>query len=208
MLEKLPQVSPLNPKKWDKRLKQVIRDTKGAPINVHQLMAHNPTLLTAWWSFRNHSIRGGTLGKRLGELVILRVAVHMQAWYEWASHVDRALACGLSIDDIQRVLNHDLTKGWQSADASLLKAVDELINSHSLSKKTQTQLAENFSVAQVMDIMAIQGMYVILACMIKTWGLTLDQEVQNRIAQQANDYDFMLAAQKFSADNKSAFWSQ
>ncbi|MDG1323338.1 MAG: carboxymuconolactone decarboxylase family protein, partial [Porticoccaceae bacterium] len=106
MSNKLTQVKPLATQHWDKALTKVIEDTKGAPLHVHQLMANNPKLLDAWWDFRNHSVEGGTLGKRAGELVILRVAVHMQAWYEWGSHVDRALTCGLSIDEINRVLSH------------------------------------------------------------------------------------------------------
>ena len=50
-----------------------------------------------------------------------------------------------------------------------------------------------------MDIIAIQGMYVILACMIKSWGLTLDHEVQERIALQASERDFIAAAARFKA---------
>ena len=100
---KLQALEPLATQYWDQALDKVMADTKGAPIHVHQLMAHNPKLLEAWWDFRNHCVEGGTLGNRAGELVILRVAVHMQAWYEWGSHVDRALVCGLTIDEINQV---------------------------------------------------------------------------------------------------------
>jgi len=170
---------------------------KGAPINVHQLMANNPTLLKAWWDFRNYSVTGGTLGKRGGELVILRVAVHMETWYEWGSHVDRALTCGLSIDEINRVLKPSTFEHWQANDACILRAVDELIEKHCLSAQVQIDLAQHFSSAQVMDIIAIHGMYVILACMIKSWGLTLDDAVQARIQEQANEHDFVAMAKDF-----------
>ena len=91
MSEKPLKTQPLPSEHWDKTLEPIIAGTNGGPINVHKLMANNPALLKAWWDFRNHSVEGGTLGKRSGELVILRVAVHMQAWYEWGSHVDRGL---------------------------------------------------------------------------------------------------------------------
>ena len=199
MSKKLPKVSPLALQHWDKKLDQIAEDTRGAPINVHQLMANNPSLLKAWWNFRNHAVEGGTLGKRAGELVILRVAVHMQAWYEWGSHVDRALACGLTIDEINHVLSYSTAEGWGATDAVLLRAVDDLIAHHCLTEQIQTQLAQHFSTEQVMDIIAIQGMYVILACMIKSWGLTLDQQVQERIAEQASESDFIAAAALFKA---------
>jgi len=172
----------------------------GAPIHVHQLMANNPALLKAWWNFRNYSVEGGTLGKRGGELVILRVAVHMQAWYEWGSHVDRALACDLSIEEINHVLVRSTSEPWHASDACILLAVDELIENHCLSAKTQIDLAQHFSSAQVMDIIAIHGMYVILACMIKSWGLTLDDSVQARIKEQASEHGFLLLAAQFKAD--------
>jgi hypothetical protein len=43
-----------------------------------------------------------------------------------------------------------------------------------LSPGTHTALREYFSVQQVMDIMAIHGMYVNLGCMVNPWGLELD----------------------------------
>ena len=199
MSKKLSQVEPLATQHWDKALAKVIEDTKGAPLHVHQLMANNPKLLDAWWDFRNHSVEGGTLGKRAGELVILRVAVHMQAWYEWGSHVDRALTCGLSIDEINHVLSHSTEVGWPPADAALLEAVDELVSHHCISEKLQVQLAKHFNTAQLMDLIAIQGMYVILACMIKSWGLTLDPQVHDRIADHTNERDFVVAAARFKA---------
>jgi 4-carboxymuconolactone decarboxylase len=197
MPTKPPKMFPLAPQHWDKELDQIVEDTKSAPINVHQLMANNPSLLKAWWDFRNHAVRGGTLGKRAGELVILRVAVHMQAWYEWASHVDRALACGLTIDEINQVLSYSTAQGWPAADAVLLRAVDDLIAHHCLTEQIQIELALYFSTEQVMDIIAIHGMYVILACMIKSWDLPLDQPVLERIAGQASERDFITAATRF-----------
>ncbi|MEJ6479496.1 MAG: carboxymuconolactone decarboxylase family protein [Octadecabacter sp.] len=73
-------VSPLPVDQWDIELAQVSANMNHAPMNVHKLMARNPQLVAAWWDFRNHSVSGGTLGPRLGELVILRVSVHLGAW--------------------------------------------------------------------------------------------------------------------------------
>jgi alkylhydroperoxidase family enzyme len=202
MTKEPPECAPLHPASWNKDLENIIRDTQGAPINVHQLMANNPDLLRAWWDFRNHSVSGGTLGNRAGELVILRVAVHMGAWYEWASHVDRGLKSGLAIEEIERVLHHTLPTQLPPADAILLGAVDDLINHHCLLTSTQAELAHYFSVQQIMDIMAIQGMYVILACMIKTWGLPLDADVQARVSQHTSEKLFLQSAARFKCENR------
>lgn len=189
---------PLDVADWDSSLQFIIEDMNGLPLNVHKLMAHNPTLLAAWWNFRNYSVNGGTLGARLGELVILRVGVSLNAWYEWASHVDRSLKCGLSLDEINSVLSKEIGAHWAADEASLLQAVDELLESQQISSATLAKLSSHFSNAQVMDIMAIHGMYIILGCMIKTWGLTLDPAVLERIQNKASPEQFASAAATFS----------
>ena len=155
-------IGPLAVSDWDSSLSFIVDDMNGRPINVHSLMAHHPELLKAWWSFRNYSVNGGELGKRKAELVILRVAVHMKAWYEWGSHVERSLACGISMDEIDRVKILSASIEWEPSEAILLRAVDELIAAHGLSPDTHASLRDHYSVQQVMDIMAIHGMWICL----------------------------------------------
>ena len=191
-------LAPLPVEQWSGGIQSVLADMQGAPLNVHKLMAHNPALLKAWWSFRNHSVNGGTLGRRLGEFVILRVSLHLGAWYEWASHVDRSLRIGVTREEIQRIAVRETRPGWPDMEAVLLEAVDDLMEMRRLSADTQKQLAQHFSDAQVLDIIAIQGMYVILGNMILSWGLELDTTVKEKIADTTNREEFLLSAQAFS----------
>ncbi len=175
------KVTPLPMTDWDPSLAQVIDDMHGQPLNVHALMAHHPELLKAWWNFRNHTVAGGALGRRSGELVILRVAVQLKSWYEWASHVARALDCGLSLAEIERVSLGPQAPGWEDADALLLQAVDELLSGHAIAAGTLAKLSSHFDTRQIMDLIAIQGMYVILGGMLNTWGLELDERVRENL---------------------------
>ena len=130
-------------------------------------------------------------------------AVHMGAWYEWASHVDRGLKSGLATEEIERVLHHTLPTQLPPADAILLGAVDDLINHHCLLlTSTQAELAHYFSIQQIMDITAVQGMYLILACMIKTWGLPVDADVQVRVSQHTSKKIFLQSAARFKSENR------
>ncbi|MGO1119984.1 carboxymuconolactone decarboxylase family protein [Rhodovibrionaceae bacterium A322] len=199
-----PALSPLPVEDWDPLLDQVSADMGGKPINVHKLMAHNPQLLQAWWNFRNYSVNGGALGNRLGELVILRVGVSLGAWYEWSSHVDRSLRCGLSLGEINRVLERKIGPDWSAQEACLLQAVDELRADQKLSDAIRISLSEHFTVPQILDIIAIHGMYVILGCMIKTWGLELDDSVKARIDDHTKEDDFDKAAAAFRAAAEQA----
>lgn len=196
------ELAPLPVDDWDPDLAQIAADMKGAPINVHKLMAHNPALLKAWWSFRNHSVNGGSLGARRGELVILRVGVGLAAWYEWGSHVDRSLRCGLTIEEINAVLQREVEGRWSPAEAALLAAVDELLRDHALSPEMRARLAAHFTAAEVLDLIAIHGMYLILGCMIRSFGLELDTEVAARVAPHTDEARFEAAARAFAGQGQ------
>jgi alkylhydroperoxidase/carboxymuconolactone decarboxylase family protein YurZ len=174
-------MQPLSLQEWNESLKEVLDDMDGRPLNVHRLMANHPQLLKAWWNYRNHSVSGGDLDQRDCEIVILRVAVRMRCWYEWASHVDRGQLTGLTLAQIGHLMEGLAAGNWPERDACLLKAVDELFDDRCLQATTQKQLAEYFTPNQAMDIIAIHGMYVTLGCMINTWGLELDSTVNQRL---------------------------
>jgi len=184
------KLTPLPVSDWDHFLAHINEDMQARPLNVHALMAHHPELLKAWWNFRNHAVGGGELGKRNSELIILRVSVHLKSWYEWASHVDRALACGLTLEEVERVKQGGQATEWQPAEALLIKAVDELLIGHAINTETLKELYRHFNIPQVMDLIAIQGMYVILGNMINTWPLELDEHVQEKLPETVNKRQF------------------
>ena len=105
-----------------------------------------PNLLRAWWGFRNYSVSGGCLGSRLGEFVILRVGVHLGAWYEWGSHVDRAQRIGMSADAILQTLN--LQPNLDAPEVLILTAVDELMLGHRIDTATRAALEEHYDTAR------------------------------------------------------------
>lgn len=191
---------PLTPRPvtdWPELLDPVVADMNGTPINVHKLMAHSPALLHAWWDFRNFGVRGGSLGDRLGELVILRVSLHLGAWYEWASHVDRALRVGLELPIIQAVMDRPIAPIFSEDQRLVLQAVDELMTARHITPSTLNALQPQFSTDQIMDLMAIAGMYVVLGYFIKTWDLELDSDVADRVANVTDRKAFETAAANF-----------
>lgn len=169
---------------WDESLDHVITDMNGRPLNVHGLMANHPDLLNAWWDMRMYAVKGGALSQRDCELLILRVAVHMECWYEWASHVVRGKAAGLTIEEIKRVQEGPQADEWSNHDAILLQSVDDLFGQRQIATETREQLDGHFAPQQVLDIIAIYGVYVTLGCMINTWDTSLDESVQSRLPEE------------------------
>lgn len=175
---------------WEPALRNVINDMSGRPLNVHKMLANHPELLKAWWSLRMHIVDGGALESRQAELVILRTAVHCAQWYEWASHVVRGLACGLSIDEIERVIEGPRAVGWTSDDALLLSAVDELESHHALSHATRANMAEHFDPQQLLDLIALHSTYVMLGAVLNTWSIDLDEYVAEQLPDSMTERRF------------------
>ena len=176
---------------WDPSLDFIIKQMNGAPLNVHKLLAKHPKLLAAWWNFRNYSVEGGDLGRRCGELVILRVASYLKSWYEWSSHVDRSLKCGLELNEIKNVNKTLDQNDWNNKEFLLLSAVDQLIEKKHLDNDLYRDLRSYFSDKQIMDIVAIHGMYIILGCMINIWGLTLEEDIAIRLPESVTEVQFL-----------------
>ena len=176
---------------WDPSLDFIIKQMNGNPLNVHKLLAKHPKLLAAWWNFRNYSVEGGDLGRRCGELVILRVASYLKSWYEWSSHVDRSLKCGLELNEIKKVNKKLDESDWNKKEFLLLSAVDQLIAKKHLDNDLYRDLRNYFSDKQIMDIVAIHGMYIILGCMINIWGLTLEDDIAQRLPESITETQFL-----------------
>jgi 4-carboxymuconolactone decarboxylase len=183
-------MQPLPPNEWDPSLRSILDDMQGQPLNIHCLLANHPALLKAWWNYRMYTVSGGALEIRETEIVILRVAVHMSAWYEWAAHVDRGLAANLTLEEIERIALGPTADGWHAPDKALLAAVDSLIRDHRLPEPLRTELEQHFSDHQIMDIISIQGMYVTIAGMIGTWDIPIEDDLAERLPESINPKSF------------------
>ena len=59
-----------------------------------------------------------------------------------------------------------------------------------LSQGLLAELGQYYSTVQIMDIISIHGMYVILGCMINTWGLEVDPHVLEKLPDGITQDDF------------------
>lgn len=181
-------MKPLPTSAWDPSLQRVVDDMHGRPLNIHALMANHPRLLDAWWNLRMYLVNGGDLTQRHCELVILRIAVHMKSWYEWASHVVRGIDSGLTADEIQRIRSGE--GEWGDADAALLQAVDDVTANNCISEATRSSLQRHFTDQQVLDVVLLHGMYQTLGCLINTWAPSLDAHVEERLPEAFTETSF------------------
>ena len=145
-------------------------------------MAHHPDLLRAWAPLRQHIVKDTSLGPERSEIVILRTGVRLGSSYEWSHHVSRARALGMSDDRIASILHVP-----EGEDGLLVRAVDEIIDQHHLSKELEAELVQAIGRRAVFDLMATVGFYSVLGSILMTYDVAMDEEIANEL--EANPFD-------------------
>ncbi|CAN7601849.1 carboxymuconolactone decarboxylase family protein [Neorhizobium sp. LjRoot104] len=182
MLEKGPGAfAPNADEDWPDLISH-LRGTVAGRLNVYRTMAHHPALLAAWEPLRNHVVKHTALGKTFSEIVILRAGFRFGSAYEWAHHVSRGRARGLSDDRIASMAGplEDMVED----DRILASAVDMLVADQALSSLVQKQLLSLVGLEGIFDLIATVGFYTTLACVLKSFGTPLDTDVANELAER------------------------
>jgi 4-carboxymuconolactone decarboxylase len=172
-------LQPLSDEAWPAAAERLRSDFAGK-LNVYRVMAHNPALLLAWEMLRNHVVRTTALPPDKQEIVILRAGHRAGADYEWAHHIVRGRAAGLSDDRIVAA-GKPRADADLAGDALLLRAVDELFENQALSAATVSALQMDGGTHGMLDLMATVGMYQTLAFIVKSFGTPLDDDIRQEL---------------------------
>jgi 4-carboxymuconolactone decarboxylase len=168
--EGAPRIPPLRSEELTDEQRELIGGD-GPQLNIFLTMARYPGLMRKWLPFGGKLLAGGKLAPRDRELIILRAAYRCGARYEWAQHVAIAGVAGLTTDEIRRVASGPNATGWSDADATLLSAVDELVDEHCIGNDTWNSLAGRYNTEQLIEIPMLAGHYAMLAGMLNSLGV-------------------------------------
>jgi 4-carboxymuconolactone decarboxylase len=149
-------------------------------LNVYRVMAHHPALLRACAGLREHIVRDTALGPLRSEVVILRAGHRLGAEYEWAHHIVRGRAAGLSDARIAALAGP--VTAMAAEDAVLAGAVDALFDRHRLSAAEHGALAALVGTEGVFDLIATVGFYTTLGCILRSFDTPLDAHVAAELA--------------------------
>jgi alkylhydroperoxidase family enzyme len=171
---------PAKPRLEPLPLEEIDPDTRerfggGPMLNIFRTLAHHPKLLKRWLVFGNHVLSKSSLPARERELVILRVGWRCQAEYEWSQHVDIALRSGVSLEDVESVVEGPEAKGFSDGERVLLRATDELLDDACVSDPTWGVLAAHFDTTQIIDLIFTVGQYNLVSMALNTLGVPLEQ---------------------------------
>ncbi|WP_417523626.1 carboxymuconolactone decarboxylase family protein [Marinovum sp.] len=172
---------PISDADWPEEIAEMTGGFAGK-LNVYRTMAHDPALLRAWATLRDHVVLKSALGLEMVEVVILRTGVRLSSRYEWQQHISRARKVGFTDARIASIRGQ--IDGMAPEDALLARAVDELFDMKQLSPMTAKALVEAYGKEGMIDVMATVGFYSTLGFLLKTCGTPLDDDIAAELATQ------------------------
>lgn len=106
-----------------------------------------------------------SLDPREREILIDRTCARCGCEYEWGVHVAVfGEACGLSLLQLEDTASGSVAQGlWAEREHLLIKLVDELHETATLSDEVWEQLAAGWSVAQILEVIILVGWYHLIS---------------------------------------------
>src|SRR5438477_1650240 len=138
-----PRIPPLPASERDEQAQELlggVGGVTGPASNIFDTLVRHPGLFRRWLPFGG-KLLAGKLPARERELLILRTGWRCQSVYEWGQHVLIGRHAGLTDDEIERLKAGPDAPGWDSFDAALVRAADELHDDGCISDATWAILA-------------------------------------------------------------------
>jgi alkylhydroperoxidase family enzyme len=171
------RLKPVPASEWTDAHRQVLgsRAARGdETAHVWSTCLRNVELCRNWMGFTDYILSDRlSLTTRDRELIILRVGYLSRSDYEWAVHAGVGLRAGLTKEELTRITEGPDAAGWNPADATLLRAVDELHKDQHISDGTWARLRERFDEKQLMDIIFTAGQYTLVSMYLNSTGVQL-----------------------------------
>jgi alkylhydroperoxidase family enzyme len=145
----------------------------GRPLNIFLTLAKNPPLFEVFTKFGSHLLFKGEVPAREREIVILRVGWQSQSEYEFGQHTVIGKQAGLTDEEVTRLARSG-TKGWNDADAALVRLADELCTDNCVSDDTWHALSESWSEPQLLELLMLAGYYRLVSGVLNSAGVSLE----------------------------------
>jgi AhpD family alkylhydroperoxidase len=143
-------------------------------MHIFTTLGQHKRLFWAWLPFGLTMLALGKLPRRDTELVILRVGHLRGCEYELQQHRRIAKRRGLDDETQARIFEGPLAEGLTDRQRALLTAVDELIESRTLSDQTWTSLQAHLDKRQLIEFVTLTGQYDALAATLVTLRVPMD----------------------------------
>jgi 4-carboxymuconolactone decarboxylase len=178
------RIPPLPEAQWDEQLRSILDvrvpgvDVRLGDNNIFTTLARHKELFRVWLRFSGWLLGAGVLPPRERELLILRTGYNCGSPYEWGQHVRISERLGIDRETIVRVAQGPDAPGWSQADATLLRAADELHRSSKISQDTWAKLGEHHDERGLIELTMLVGHYHLVAFALNSLEVELDDGLE------------------------------
>jgi alkylhydroperoxidase family enzyme len=174
---RLPYVDPEH---TPERVREVLQ--RMPPLNVFRMMANAETAFRPWMRWGGVLLNDLALHPLLRELAILRVArLTPHAEYEWVQHVPIARSVGATDEQVAAIDRGEIEATCFSPEQrDVLRFTTEVIRDVRASDETFAALAGRFSPREVVELLMVIGQYMMLARVMATTDMELDEPADPR----------------------------
>jgi 4-carboxymuconolactone decarboxylase len=182
-----PLAPPYEPEIAAALLKWMPPGSAWEPLKLFRTLYRNPEI-----SSRMRALGAGILGPhssldpREREILIDRTCARCRCEYEWGVHVVAfGDECGLSRAQLEETASETIDETvWSERERVLIKLVDELHETATLSDEIWEQLAAGWSSAQILEAIIITGWYHLISFVAN--AVCVEQEAWAARFPQAN----------------------
>jgi 4-carboxymuconolactone decarboxylase len=139
-----------------------------------------PALAAAILPYTEYLLTASTLPPRDREILWLRTAWLARSSYLWAHRVPAARRAGLTDAEIARIGTGPIDSSWDTFDAALLRAADELHVDAFVSDETWETLAERYDANQLTDLLYGVGEITMHADVANTLRIDIEPGIADR----------------------------
>ena len=149
------------------------------PLNIFRMLAHAETALRPFLRFGGAVLGRLELDPKLRELAILQVAADAEAQYEWVQHAAIARDVGVSDEQIAAVQRGEIATAASLGDLerAVLAFASEVVAGPRVSDATFASVSERLSPREIVELLLTIGEYLMLARVMTTLELELDEPV-------------------------------
>jgi len=151
----------------------------GLPNAVAAYLNH-PVLAEHILPYEHYVWTASTLPKRHRALIGLRTAWLTRSEYLWAHRTGAARDAGLTDDDLQRIARGPRASGWDTFEATLLRAADELHVDSFVSDATWHALSARYNTNQLVDLVDGVGAITMHAGAFNSMGVEIEPDTTDR----------------------------
>ena len=156
-----------------------------AQLNIFRMMAHAETNFRPLLRLGTSILAEQKLSGKLRELAILQVAQQSPAQYEWIQHVPIGKVVGLSDDQIAALERGDIDADcFDAEERAVLAFTGDLVREVRPSEANFALIQERFSSREIVELILAVGYYMMLARLMETTGLDLDEAAGGKVFEQ------------------------